>query len=78
MNDVHPENLLLLAKQKNQEDVDNSLAWKLSHGFSIRRLLFTLGAWMVASGEKLQARHVLPLQTSQVAFTRGKTKKIGI
>ena len=78
MNDFHPENLLLLAKQKNQEDVDNCLAWKLSNGFSTRRFLYSLGAWMVASGEKLQARHALPLQTSQMAFTRDKTKKIGI
>ncbi|NOT04408.1 MAG: hypothetical protein HOP27_07385 [Anaerolineales bacterium] len=78
MNDFHLESLLVIAKQKAQEEVDNCLAWKLSNGFSTRRFLYSLGAWMVTSGEKLQARHALPLQTSQMAFTRGKTKKIGI
>ena len=55
MNNFHPESLLMVAKQKTQEDVDNFLEWKRSEGFSTRRILFSLGAWMVASGEKLQA-----------------------
>jgi hypothetical protein len=78
VNDFHPENLLLLAKQKNQEDVDNCLAWKLSSGFSTRRFLFSLGAWMVASGEKLQVRHALPVQTGQMVFSNGKARKVGL
>ena len=55
MNNFHPESLLIVAKQKTQEEVDYCLAWKRSKGFSARRLLFALGAWMVASGQKLQA-----------------------
>ena len=77
MNNFHPESLLVLAKQRTQEEVDGCLAWKLSSGFSTRRLLFSLGAWMVVSGEKLQARHALPLQTGQMAFSRGKARKVG-
>lgn len=55
MNNFHPESLLIVAKQKTQEEVDYCLAWKRSQGFSARRLLFALGAWMVASGQRLQA-----------------------
>lgn len=75
MNDFYPENLLLLAKQKNQEDVDSSLAWKLSNGFSARRLMFALGVWMVTSGEKLQGRYAVPLQTNQLGFLQNKARK---
>jgi len=75
VNNFHPENLLLLAKKKNQEDVDNCLAWKLSNGFSTKRLLFALGAWMVTSGEKLQDRYAMPLQTNQLRFLQDKAKK---
>ncbi len=78
MNNFHPESLLMIAKQKTQEDVDNCLAWKLSSGFSARRLLFSLGAWMVVSGEKLQVRHALPLQTNQMVLTHHKTRRIGV
>lgn len=55
MNNFHPESLLVVAKQKTQEEVDHCLEWKRSNGFSARRLLFVLGAWMVASGQKLQS-----------------------
>ncbi|MBI5945088.1 MAG: hypothetical protein HY864_12020 [Chloroflexi bacterium] len=74
MNDFHPDSLLELAKQKTQQDVANCLAWKRSQGFSTRRLLFALGAWMVANGEKLQARSSLPLQKSQLGFSQDKAR----
>ncbi len=74
MNDFHPQSLLELAKQKSQGDIANRLAWKRSQGFSTRRLLFALGAWMVASGEKLQARSSMPLQKKQLGFSQNKAR----
>ena len=77
MNNFHPESLLKIAKQKTQEEVDNCLAWKLSNGFSARRLLFSLGAWMVARGERLQS-YAAPLQTNQMVLTHHKARRIGV
>jgi len=78
VNNFHPESLLKIAKQKTQEEVDNCLVWKLSNGFSARRLLFSLGAWMVARGEKLQSRYAAPLPTNQMVLTHHKTRRIGV
>ena len=78
MNNFHPESLLKIAKQKTQEEVDNCLVWKLSNGFSARRLLFSLGAWMVVRGERLQSRYAAPLLTNQMVLTHHKTRRIGV
>lgn len=78
MNDFDPEDLLGIAKHKTQEEVANGLAWKLSHGFSTRRFLFALGAWMVASGEKMKARHAPPLFPDQMGLLLNKTRKHGV
>jgi hypothetical protein len=78
VNNFHPESLLMIAKQKTQEEVDRCLAWKLSRGFSSRRFLFSLGAWMVARGERLQSRYAAPLQTNQMVLTHHKTRRIGV
>ncbi len=53
MNNFHPESLLVIAKQKVQEEVASCLAWKLSNGFSAKGFLYSLGTWMVVRGEKL-------------------------
>ncbi len=72
MNNFHPESLLVVAKQKIQEDVANSLAWKHLQGFSVRRGLVILGAWMVENGEKLQTRN--STQRRQISWVFHKTK----
>ncbi len=75
MNNFQPESLLVIAKQMNQEDVDHALAWKAAHGFSTRRLLFSLGAWMVASGEKLKTHNAEAQQVTQLDFLQNRPRK---
>lgn len=74
MNNFHPESLLVVAKQKIQEDVADSLAWKRSQGFSARRWLVILGAWMVENGEKLQMRNSAQSQANQMGFSQNKAR----
>ena len=77
MNNFEPEDLLEVAKQKSQESVTDSLAWKLSRGFSTRRLLRSVGVWMVARGKKMQALPTAPSLSDQISFLQNKTKKLG-
>jgi len=77
MNNFDPEDLLGIAKQKTQEEVTSSLAWKLAHGFSTRRFFLALGGWMVINGKRIQARHAASLLSTQVSFLQNKTRKHG-
>jgi hypothetical protein len=58
MNNSHPESLLVIAKQKTQEAVDNCLAWQLC-------IRFLPGGWMAAS-------YVGPSQTDRLIFITGQ------
>jgi hypothetical protein len=79
MNNFTPEYLLELSKQKIQEEIAvHDLAQKTMRGSSSKRWLITLGTWMVASGEKLQARNAASLQTDQLEFSQDKTRKAGV
>ncbi|MBE0681329.1 MAG: hypothetical protein IH589_05405 [Anaerolineales bacterium] len=76
MNNFHEDDLLDLAKEKNQIEVNIQLARKAAHRLSLNdRWLATLGVWMVSKGEKLQARYTASLQVNQLGFPQGKTKK---
>jgi len=76
MNNFYPEDLLEIAKQRTQREIAASQsAKKTRQTFFSKRLLGTLGTWMVASGEKLQALNAKSLQTNQREFSQNKTKK---
>ena len=74
MNNFHPESILVVAKLRNHEDVAYCLSRKSSHGNSAKRWLVILGSWMVACGEKLQARYAAPLQTNQNGLLQNKAR----
>jgi hypothetical protein len=75
MNDFDPETLLDVAKQKSEEDVDYCFNRRET---SSNRWLIAFGAWMVASGKLLQARHKKASKASQHFLLHNKTRKIGI
>lgn len=77
MNNFHNDDLLDMAKDKNQEEVDSQLFLKAtqSSSFNEKRWLAALGTWMVAKGEKLQARYTTPLRSNQLEFPLSKVKK---
>lgn len=76
MNNFHEEDLLNMAKERNQVEVNSQLARKASHRISFNdRWLAALGVWMVSKGEKLQARYTASLQASRLGFYQGKAKK---
>ena len=77
MNNFQTDDFLNMAKDKNQEDVDSQLFLKAmqSSSFSGVRLLAVLGSWMVAKGEKMQARYTTSLQSNQSGFPLNKVKK---
>jgi hypothetical protein len=75
MNDFHTKDLLEMAKQGYQEEFDLRLSMKAAHKPTFRRWLAALGVWMIARGEKLQARYTETLQTSHLEFSQGKAKK---
>jgi hypothetical protein len=77
MNAFQTDYLLELAKEKHQEDVDSRLALKAvkSPALHGNHWLAALGAWMVAKGEKLQARHAASMQANQLGFSQGRIKK---
>lgn len=77
MNNFYPEDLLAIAKQRAQEEVANCLDRKPLLGKSFNRWLVVLGGWMVARGEKMQARQDASLQSNQMTFLRNKTRKFG-
>ncbi len=76
MNNFSTQDLLVLAKQKNQKELLASQLIKNSGQVSSsKRLLRTLGTWMVASGEKLQALNADPTQLNQLGFSHNKASK---
>lgn len=76
MNNFSTQDLLVLAKQKNQKELLASQLIKNSGQVSSsKRLLRTLGTWMVASGEKLQALNADPTQLNQLGFSQNKASK---
>jgi len=79
MNNFTPEDLLELSKRKIQEKIAaQQLAQKTMRASSSKRWMATLGTWMVASGERLQARHATSLQTNQLDFSQDKARKAGV
>ena len=76
MNDFYPEDLLKIARQRTQREIAASLLAQKTRQVSFsKRLLGTLGIWMIASGEKLQALNVESSQTNQLGFSQNKAKK---
>jgi hypothetical protein len=75
MNEFHPDDLLEMAKQEYQEEFDLRLSMTSSQNSTLNRWLATLGIWMVAHGEKLQARYARSLQATQLDFSQSKTRK---
>jgi hypothetical protein len=73
MNNFQTDDMLNLAKEKNQEDVESQLFLKATQVNGIRWLA-ALGAWMIAKGEKMQARYTAPLRSNPLAFP-SKAKK---
>jgi hypothetical protein len=77
MNNFQTNDLLDLAKEKNQEDIDSQLFNKATQksSFKGKRWLAALGTWMVAKGEKMQARYTTSLRSNQLEFPLNKVKK---
>ncbi len=76
MNNFQTDDLLDMAKDKNQEDVDSQLFLKATQGSSSgKRWLAALGIWMIAKGEKMQARYTTSLRSNQLEFPLNKAKK---
>ena len=76
MNNFSPEDLLEIAKQRTQREIlASQLAQKTRQASFSKRLLGTLGIWMIASGEKLQALNAESSQTNQLSFSQNKTRK---
>lgn len=76
MNNFSPEDLLEIAKKRTQQEILTSQLARNTRQVSFsKRALGTLGAWMVAGGEKLQALNAESLQTNQLVFSHDKPKK---
>ena len=76
MNNFTPEDLLEIAKQRAQREIlASQLARKTRRVSFSNRLLGTLGIWMIASGEKLQALNAESSQTNKLGFSQNKAKK---
>lgn len=76
MNNFHNDDLLDMAKEKSQAEVNSQIARKsMRNTFHNNRLLAALGGWMVARGKKLQTRYDVSLQANQLEFSQGKAKK---
>ena len=76
MNNFQTDDLLDMAKEKNQEDVDSQLVLQATQSSSSgKRWLAALGTWMVAKGEKMQARYTTSLRSNQLEFPLNKIKK---
>ena len=76
MNNFCPEQLLEIAKHRTQREMFASQAARKTGKVSTaKRLLGTLGTWMVAGGEKLQALNTEALQTNQLRFSQDNSKK---
>lgn len=75
MNDLHTEDLLFLARQEYQRDFDLRLSMRARQNSTFNLWLASLGAWMVARGEKLQARYTESVKTNQLESLKPKSKK---
>ena len=76
MNNFTPDDLLKISKHINQRNLHAvHLATKTKRAFISNRLFGTLGAWMIASGEKLQSLNAEALQKPQLNFSQNKTGK---
>jgi hypothetical protein len=75
MNNLHTEDLLNWAKQEYQKYLDLRLSMKARQNSKFNLWLASLGAWMVARGEKLQARYAGSLKTNQSDSLKPKPKK---
>lgn len=76
MNNFSSEDLLDIAKQRTQREISASqLAGKTRQVSYSKRLLSTLGNWMVASGEKLQTLNAESSETNQFGFSQNKARK---
>ena len=76
MNNFQTDDLLNIAKNKNQEDVDSQLFLKAMQSSSRGiRWLAALGTWMVAKGEKMQARYTTTLRSNPSGLSLNKAKK---
>lgn len=77
MNNFNIENLLVLAKKRNKEEVNSQFVQKAlqSSPTNRNRWLATLGIWMIAIGEKLQDRYTTSLQTNQLMVSQSEAKK---
>lgn len=77
MNNFQTDDLLRMAKEKNQEDVDSQFFLNVAQkaSFNGTRLLAALGTWMVAKGEKMQARYTSSLRGNQMSFPLNRVKK---
>lgn len=75
MNHLHTEDLLYLAKRQYQRDFEIRLSMRAGQDSTFDLWLASLGAWMVARGEKLQARYAESLKTNQLDSLKPKPKK---
>lgn len=76
MNNFYTEDLLEIAKKRNQRDIlASQLPRNTAQVSFAKRALGTLGAWMVAGGERLQALNAESLRTNQLLFSQDKPKK---
>ncbi|MEW6084219.1 MAG: hypothetical protein AB1607_06455 [Chloroflexota bacterium] len=75
MNDLHTEDLLKLANREYQRNFDIRLSMRARQNSIFNLWLASLGAWMVARGEKLQARYTESLKTNQMDSVKPKTEK---
>jgi hypothetical protein len=75
MNDLHTDHLLYLVKQEYQKNFDVRLSMKAGKNSTFDHWLASLGAWMIARGEKLQARYAGSLRTNQSDSLKPKPKK---
>lgn len=74
MNNFQTDDMLNLAKEKNQEDIESQLFLNATQPKGLH-WLFSLGAWMVAKGEKMQARYTTSLRSTQLGFPLHKAKR---
>ncbi len=75
MNELHTEYQLMLAKQEYQRAFEIRLSMKARQSNTFNLWLASLGAWMVARGEILQARYAESMKTNQLESLKPKPKK---
>lgn len=75
MNDLHTEDLLKLAKREYQRNFEIRLSMRARQNSTFNLWLASLGAWMVARGEKLQARYTESMKTNHLDSLKPKSSK---